>query len=247
MRYVIYCQRIATGIVLLLSAVPAAAGIFDDPGNLKVLPKDISAGELRETMQSFARGTGTRCSGCHVGEVEADLSTYDFSLDDKEKKRKAREMIKLVRTINDRLASIFPEAFAAGASVTCATCHRGLPKPEMIEDVLTAEIEKGGPDAGIDRYGQLREQYFGSYSYDFSERMLMRMASDFGSADQVQTALALINLNLEHYPSSSRSYVIRAQLHEAVGDTTSARQDYSRALEFEPDSAWIRKQLDALR
>ncbi len=247
MRYVINKQRIATGLVFLLSVVPAAAGIFDDPGNLKVLPNDISAAELRETMQGFARGTGTRCSGCHVGEVEPDLSTYDFALDDKEKKRKAREMIKLVKTINDRLASGFPEAFAAGASVTCATCHRGLPKPEMIEVILAAEIEKGGLDAGIERYRQLREQYYGGYSYDFSERVLMRMASDFGSADEIQTALGLINLNLEHYASSSRSYVTRAQLHETVGDTASARHDYSRALELEPDSAWIRQQLEALQ
>ena len=68
----------------------ASAGIFDDPQNLKVLPEDISTEELRQTMRGFAQGTGSRCSACHVGKVEADLSTYDFSIDDKEKKLKAR-------------------------------------------------------------------------------------------------------------------------------------------------------------
>ena len=73
-----------------MAALPAAlffffssfafAGTFDNPTNLKVLPENISPDELGQTMRGFAMGTGNRCSACHVGEVEADLSTYDFSL-----------------------------------------------------------------------------------------------------------------------------------------------------------------------
>lgn len=41
--------------------------VFANPQNLKVLPKDISAKELGETMKGFATGLGVRCETCHVG------------------------------------------------------------------------------------------------------------------------------------------------------------------------------------
>ncbi len=89
--------------IYLTTTGTATAGIFDDPKNLEVLPEDISAEDLRQTMRGFAQGTGSRCSACHVGKIEADLSTYDFSIDDKEKKLKARKMIQLVRDINENI------------------------------------------------------------------------------------------------------------------------------------------------
>ena len=35
--------------------------------NLKVLPPEISAADLRDTMRGFSMGLGVRCSFCHVG------------------------------------------------------------------------------------------------------------------------------------------------------------------------------------
>jgi len=49
-------------LALLISSFSAHAGLFDDPSNLEILPKDISAGELRDTMRGFSQGTGARCS-----------------------------------------------------------------------------------------------------------------------------------------------------------------------------------------
>lgn len=102
-----------------------------------MLPEVISSDELGQIMRGFALGTGNRCSACHVGEIEADLSSYDFSLDDREKKAKARQMIRLVEEINASLAKAFPDS-ANLVTVSCATCHRGQSKPEMIEDVLAS-------------------------------------------------------------------------------------------------------------
>jgi len=232
--------------LLLLLAGPASAGMFDDAKNLKVLPEDTTADELRATMRGISMGTGNRCSACHVGEVEADLSTYDFSLDDKEKKAKARKMIEMTREINLALASAFPDADEPLVVVTCATCHRGQSKPEMIQDVLIKSLHEDGLDQSIAKYRELRDRYYGGYTFDFSERMLMRLTESVGANEQLDAALAFINLNLEFYPESSRSYAMRAQIFTEQGDIPAARQDYEKALEIEPQSGWIRAQLDKL-
>lgn len=231
-------------LFIVVSTV-ASADMFDDPKNLKVLPENISTDELRQTMRGFAMGTGNRCSACHVGEVEADLSTYDFSLDEKENKAKAREMIKLVAEINASLAKAFPESSDL-VQVTCATCHRGQSKPQMIEDVLAATLSDEGLEQTVAKYRELRERYYGGYTFDFSERMLMRFAEDLGAEENLPGALRIVNLNLEYFPESSRSYVLRAQVLTEQGDIDGARRDYGVALEMEPDSWWIREQLDKL-
>lgn len=76
--------------------------------------------------------------------------------------------------------------------------------------------------------------------------MLMRFAEDLGAQDDLKNALRIVNLNLEFFPESSRSYVLRAQLFTEQGDIDGARRDYGTALEIEPNSWWIREQLDKL-
>ena len=233
--------------IILLYSLSASAGLFDDARNLKVLPEETTAEELRATMRAISMGTGNRCSACHVGEVEADLSTYDFSLDDKEKKLKARKMIEFTREINASLATAFPDAKDSLVSVTCATCHRGQSKPVMIEDLLSKTATDEGVDKSIEQYRELRARYFGGYTYDFSERMLMRMAETFSAQDRYDAALAYAALNLEFYPQSSRTYLLRGQILAAQGDIDAARRDMQKALEIEPQSQWIRQQLDKLK
>jgi hypothetical protein len=114
-------SAIAGLLCLLLSSV-AVAQIYDNPRNLQVLPADIGADELRDTMKSFFFGTGLRCSACHVGEEGQPLTTYDFASDEVELKQTARQMLRMVNAINtEHLAALGPER----AEVSCATCHRG--------------------------------------------------------------------------------------------------------------------------
>jgi len=232
-------------IFFALVANTASAGPFDNPKNLKVLPENISSEALGQTMRAFALGTGNRCSACHVGEIEADLSSYDFSLDDKPKKAIARKMIQLVRDINASLAMAFPDSKEL-VTVTCETCHHGQSKPEMIEDVLTATLRDDGLEPAIDRYRELRNRYYGSYTFDFSERMLMHLAKDLGAQQQLDAALRFVNLNLEYFPTSSRSFVLRAEILAEQGNIEGARRDYETALQMEPDSWWIKEQLEKL-
>lgn len=85
------------------------------PKNLQILTQAT----LLPTMQAFvpALGLGDKggCNYCHVD---------DRSSDEKMQKLIARNMIAMVREINMR--------FQDGKQhVTCYTCHRGNPKPEM--------------------------------------------------------------------------------------------------------------------
>jgi hypothetical protein len=95
------------------------------PKNLQVLPKDISPRELKATMQSFADGLGVKCTFCHV------LDEYDR--DDKQHKKDARRMIKLVQDMRANRARYFVDELEA-ERIDCWLCHRGK-----------AEIEPSSP------------------------------------------------------------------------------------------------------
>ncbi len=62
--------------------------------NLQVLPKDITKQELVDIMKNFCFTMDQRCSYCHV--ATDDLSSADFPSDEKETKKKARELLRLI-------------------------------------------------------------------------------------------------------------------------------------------------------
>ena len=82
---------------------PRRGGQQQEPKNLQVLPKDISHQQLGEIMQGFARGLGVGCDHCHMGE---SMESMDWASDDKDEKKNAREMIRMVRMINERVAAL---------------------------------------------------------------------------------------------------------------------------------------------
>ena len=94
-------------------AAPAAgAAVFK---NLQVLPKDISKPMLKTTMKEMAKALNVDCDHCHN---EPDMAA------DTDKKKTAREMMDMVKTINAK----FPMTMK---KVTCWTCHRGKPQPDV--------------------------------------------------------------------------------------------------------------------
>ena len=76
--------------------------------------------------------------------------------------------------------------------------------------------------------------------------MLMRLAEDFGARGDYDEALGFIDLNLEFFPQSSRTYVLRAQVLTETGDIDGARENYRKAIELEPESGWLKQQLAGL-
>jgi hypothetical protein len=62
--------------------------------NLQVLPKDIPKPQLVGVMKQFCITFDVRCSYCHA--VSDDLTQGVFDSDEKETKRKARALLKLI-------------------------------------------------------------------------------------------------------------------------------------------------------
>jgi hypothetical protein len=73
---------------------PQRSPIPDTFTNLQVLPKDISQEDLVNIMKNFCFTMDQRCSYCHV--ATDDLSSADFPSDEKETKKEARELLRLI-------------------------------------------------------------------------------------------------------------------------------------------------------
>lgn len=244
-------RRVIIPVVLVCLMIPgsrASAQIPDTFTNLEVLPKDIPKQELVGIMRAFSSSLGVRCTHCHVGENPADLSTVDFASDAKDTKKVAREMMKMTGEVNSILARSIGSMRPEPLQVRCVTCHHGLPRPETLEQVLTASLALAGPDSTVAKYRRLRTEYYGAAAYDFGEWSLIaiaeKVAKDPASADG---ALALLNTNLEFHPESAGTYARIAETWLIKGDREAALKNFDRALWLAPEDPWLRRRVDRVK
>jgi DNA-binding transcriptional regulator YiaG len=80
--------------------------------NIQTL-KGVPAKRLPLIMNAYTRSLGVPCSYCHAVD--------QWEKDDKPAKQAARDMMRMVANM---------KTVAAGASVSCSTCHRGQPHPD---------------------------------------------------------------------------------------------------------------------
>lgn len=99
--------------------------------NLKVLPADISEQKLDSFMTVYATALGVQCNFCHVA-INNKPDSLDFVSDLNPMKENARKMISMTISINknnfyydQKTEPLYLNA------VTCKTCHRGEPFPEL--------------------------------------------------------------------------------------------------------------------
>jgi tetratricopeptide (TPR) repeat protein len=251
---------VALGAVALLAAsagaqqpapqgrggVPGAASPAQPaPTNLQVLPKDISREQLLQTMQAFSQALGVQCSYCHV--LEGRGGRNDTASDEKPAKKTARQMLVLAREINDKLPSAVGKPADATTRVGCMTCHRGVAIPRQLTQILSDTSNAKGVEAAVAQYRELRSRYFGSMAYDFSEAGLITVAQAALGADHADSAVTWLNLNLEFYPKSSRTYQVLAQVHQRKNDKDSAIKDLEKAVELDPNNNQARQQLQQLK
>ncbi|MCZ6854096.1 MAG: c-type cytochrome, partial [Gammaproteobacteria bacterium] len=229
------CLAIAVLIPAFTFAQETQKDIYANPENLQVLPEDVSSADLGNTMKGFALGLGARCETCHVGEPNTPLHTFDFASDEKAMKRKARVMIKMVLEINDTYVHRLNEIEdSQRVEVRCVTCHRGQQQPKLIEDVLDHQLAQSGLDATLKKYAELRENFYGSHSYDFSEFTLPMYVQELAKKEKLPEAIALSKVNAEHFPDSYYTFFVLAELYSASGQTEQAIESYSMALELNP-------------
>jgi tetratricopeptide (TPR) repeat protein len=241
------------GVLLLATSVGAQAPApaqgrgqaAPAPRNLQVLPKDMPREQLIQTMQAFSQALGVQCNYCHVFEGRGGRN--DMASDEKAPKKTARQMLLLAREINEKLPTVVGKSADSTTRVGCMTCHRGVAIPKPLVQVLSETVTAKGLDAAVAQYRELRTTYFGAMSYDFSENGLINMAQAASNADKVDNAIAWLNLNLEFYPKSSRTYVAMAQAHQRQNDKTSAIKDLEKAVELDPNNAQAKQQLQQLK
>jgi outer membrane lipoprotein-sorting protein len=89
--------------------------------NIQVL-KGIPVNQFMDTMGFFSAALGLNCTGCHVAESLENLNKF---AEDVPRKRMARQMITMVQNMNKT-------SFGGRRALTCYTCHRGSPVPEVV-------------------------------------------------------------------------------------------------------------------
>jgi hypothetical protein len=87
--------------------------------NIQAL-KGMPAGDLQGAMSFIASSLNVDCDHCHV---------QDFSKDERKEKLRAREMIRMVRQINE-------ESFEGKNTVNCFTCHQGHAEPMALAPIV---------------------------------------------------------------------------------------------------------------
>jgi tetratricopeptide (TPR) repeat protein len=256
--------------VLLLIAAPTAVmaqggrGGGEPPKNLQVLPKDMPRNQVTTIMRQFTAALGVNCAHCHTEaaqQPQADPAAtaggrggrggapqLDYALDDKENKRVAREMLKMVADINGKYLPAAGRTSTDLTRVTCETCHHGLAKPRTLRAAMTEVVQTSGADSAIKLYRALRLRYYGAAAYDFSEPSLNETGNQLGQvAEQRRAAIAILRLNLEFFPTSVPTLTNLANISVAAGDTAGAVAALNQALQVQPDNNQLRNILQRIK
>ena len=219
----------------------------DRAKNLKVLPKNTSKQDLQGAMVGFTRSLGVRCPFCHVGQEGQPLSTFDFVSDQKVEKQTARGMLKMVQSVNKDLKKMKLPPDPHRVQVQCITCHRGRPRPMTLAEELTSVYESAGIDSTVSRYSLLRDRFYGSGSYDFSERSLNEVGGSLKTKGKNDDAIRIYQLNVQQNPNSSFAYSSLADAYAAAGQKDLAIQNYEKAVQLEPRNREADQKLKELR
>src|ERR1017187_4409707 len=230
--------------MLMLLAVPAGAQVPEKFTNLQVLPKTTSRADLEQIMRGFSFALGVRCDYCHAAK-DGKVDSKDFALDDKETKRTARVMLRMVAAINaDYIGKLEGKP---AIQVACVTCHRGLSRPQTLQAMLAETLEKKDIPSDIALYRDLKKEYYGGAQYDFSETSLNLLTESLLGKAKTKEAAAMMELNLEvNSPLSGWGSNLIAMAHRANGETDKAIQDFKKILAADPQNAWVKQQLTEL-
>ena len=87
--------------------------------------KGIPVDQFMGTMGFFSSSLGLNCTDCHSDDSGGDWTKY---ADDTPLKRTARRMITMMQSINEA-------NFGGRQMVTCNTCHRGVPNPNVMPSI----------------------------------------------------------------------------------------------------------------
>ena len=231
--------------LLLLAGAAFAQGPAQDqaPKNLKVLPKDWTRPQVIQVMQNFTAALGVGCDFCH--EIKQGQPP-DFASDEKKEKDMARAMMKIATDLNTRLPKDLGMEPKDTTRVQCITCHRGVPEPKQIGEILTKTAAEKGFPAAAAQYDELKSKFYGAQAYDFTDRGLIATATPLIQS-RTDEAIQFLNLGLQKFPQSAPTYVALAQAQEAKKDNPAAIAALEKALAIDPKNAQAQRLLGELK
>ncbi len=231
-------------MMLVFAGAVAAAQAPAAPTNLQYFPKTMSRDELVGIMRGFSFSLNVRCEFCHAAKDGTDLKAMDFASDEKETKRTARKMLRMVDAVNQEYIGKLGKP--SPVQVSCVTCHHGLSTPTTINAVLADTLEKKDIPTAITQYRDLRKKYLGDGKYDFGETPLNQLTESLLKQHKTKEAAAIMELNVEVNTPSMWTYNLLAMAHAANHETEKAKADFHKILELNPENAFAKKQLEEL-
>ena len=188
-------------------------------------------------MQAVAAALGVTCDYCHAGRgVEPRLTAAGKPI-----LEVGREMIAMTASLNATVQAATGKTAREAASVTCATCHRGVTIPRPLTDILLVTAVREGADAAITQYRDLRNRYYARGAYDFGEETLLTVARRLANA-RPEVAIPLADLNMEFFPKSVNTLVTKA-IAQSGNDEEAAVATLRQALELDPGNGEIKGRL----
>lgn len=245
-------SKVVIAMMALALALPFSSPSQDQwtwpekPKNLQILNKDWPGSRLSPIMRGFTRSLGVRCSYCHVGEEGKSLSTFDFVSDANPNKDRAREMLRMLGSVNDHLKKIEPSGDRP-VNMWCHTCHRGRPRPLTLGEELGEQHRAKGIDAALEHYADLKLRYYSRGAYDFGERSLNDLGFEILGKGDAAAAIKIFKLNTDEFPKSANAWDSLAEAYMKAGDMKRATQLYEKVLEMDPKSENAREMLKKIK
>jgi tetratricopeptide (TPR) repeat protein len=195
-------------------------------------------GDLFGRMQVIADSLGVTCTYCHTADRGSGKPEPTKDI--------ARAMIAMTRDINMKIEAAAGQPGAQLVRVECVTCHRGVPIPKQLVDIIGQTLKDQGAAAAILQYKDLHNRFYGTAAYDFSDATMINIARPI-STSRPDDAIALLNTQLEYNPKSSRTLAAIAYAYTRKLDDATAITYLEKALEIEPENGSIQGQLEQLK
>ncbi len=239
-------RALFAALLLLAAAAPARAQEGERPRNLKVLPADMTREQVVAVMRGFNTALGVRCTHCHAPYSASRPDSLNFASDANPAKKTARQMIRMVRGINREYLAALAAPGGEAARVECVTCHRGAPRPLMLEDTLRTVVLRQGTDSATAAYRRLRTRHYGGFTYDFGERPLSTLATRLAAEGRAADARRMLELNAGQFPESAGVAFELGRAYETAHDRDRAVEQYRKALRLQPGHRQAQQRLQQL-
>jgi tetratricopeptide (TPR) repeat protein len=193
--------------------------------------------DLMVTMRGYTEALGVTCDYCHSAPRGSGLP--------EPRKNTARAMAVMTRELNAKVVATGKEEQLV-TRVECATCHRGVPVPKPLVQLLNETVVRDGVPAMMTQYTDLRQQYYGRAAYDFGENTLIAVARRIVEVRPADS-IAILELHLKQYPNSAPGYEALGYAYTRRNQDAEAIKALEKAVELDPNNVTARGRLEQLR